>query len=47
MPNETKNILLTPRYYSFRVPALNVIPNVGVKNFKINGAITLQFYIKT
>jgi uncharacterized protein YgiM (DUF1202 family) len=47
MPKETKNIVLTPGDYSFRASAPNVIPNVGVKNFKINGAYNWQFYIQT
>lgn len=38
LPKETKNIVLTPGDYSFRASAPNVIPNVGVKKFKINGA---------
>lgn len=47
LPKETKNIVLTPGDYSFRASATNVIPNVGVKNFKINGAYNWQFYIET
>jgi len=47
MPKETKNIVLTPGDYSFRASAPNVIPNVGVKNFKINGAYNWEFYIET
>lgn len=47
LPKETKNIVLIPGEYSFRASAPNVIPNVGVKNFKINGAYNWQFYIQT
>ena len=47
MPKETKNIVLTPGDYSFRTSAPNVIPNIRVKNFKINGAYNWQFYIET
>ena len=47
LPKETKNIVLTPGEYSFRASAPNVITNVGVKNFKINGAYNWQFYIQT
>jgi uncharacterized protein YgiM (DUF1202 family) len=47
MPKETKKIVLTPGDYSFRASAPNVIPNVGIKNFKTNGAYNWQFYIET
>ncbi len=46
-PQETKNIVLTPGNYSFRASAPNVMPSVGIKSFKINGAYKWQFYIET
>lgn len=46
-PKETKNIVLTPGDYSFRASAPNVVPSIGTKNFKINGAYKWQFYIVT
>lgn len=46
-PNEKKNIVLNPGDYSFRASAPGVIPNIGVKNFKINQAYKWQFYIVT
>lgn len=44
-PQETKNIVLTPGDYSFRASAPGVVPSIGIKNFKINGAYKWQFYI--
>ncbi|MBP6754682.1 MAG: SH3 domain-containing protein [Bacteroidia bacterium] len=44
---EKQNLILPPGDYSYRASAPNVIPSVGVKNFKFNGAYKWTFYIVT
>ena len=46
-PKEKQNLILPPGDYSYRASAPNVIPSVGVKNFKFNGAYKWTFYIVT
>ncbi|MBP6754758.1 MAG: hypothetical protein KA210_01325 [Bacteroidia bacterium] len=46
-PKEKQDLILSPGDYSFRASAPNVIPNIGVKNFKLNGAYRWTFYIVT